>query len=75
MNEMQCPFCAQKNDKQVLVCRVCHRDIYIPMSLKAEHQELTLRRDRLRAELGDVKARLGASRSWPGFWVNKTPED
>jgi hypothetical protein len=68
MNEMQCPFCAQKNEEQVLVCRACHRDIYIPISLKAEHQELTLRRDKLHAELGDTKARLGVGRRWLGFW-------
>ena len=71
---MLCPFCAHKNDEEVLVCGSCHRDIYIPGALKAEHQELALRRDELRAELGDVRARLREGSQRPGFWAGKAPK-
>jgi hypothetical protein len=63
---MHCPFCAQENGEQVLVCRACHRDIAIPPSLMAEHKELSLKRDMLRAELDEVKTRLGVDRRWFG---------
>jgi hypothetical protein len=59
---MRCPFCSEENNEQSVVCRACHRDIIIPPSLKAEHLELSLKRDLLRAELSDAKARLGAGR-------------
>jgi hypothetical protein len=62
-----CPFCAQQIDKQAPVCRTCHRDIAIPPSLKAEHLELSLKRDVLRAELDDIKTRLGTVRRWFGL--------
>jgi hypothetical protein len=61
---MLCPFCAQENGEQIAVCRACHRDIVIPASLKAEHRELSLKRDLLRAELDNVETRLGAGRRW-----------
>ncbi len=64
---MLCPFCAQENGEPVLVCRACHRDIVIPPSLKAEHRELSLKRDLLRAELDNVKTRLRAGRRWFGL--------
>jgi hypothetical protein len=64
---MLCPFCAQTNSEQVLVCRTCHRDVVIPPSLKAEHLELSFKRDLLRTQLGDVIARLGADRRWLGL--------
>jgi hypothetical protein len=67
MSDDFCPFCAQQNDEQVLVCRACHRDIAIPPSLKAEHLELSLKCEVLRTELDDVKTRLGASRRWFGL--------
>ena len=57
-----CPFCARETDEQVAVCWVCHRDIAIPAPLKAEHRELSLKRDLLRAELDDVKKRLSTGR-------------
>ncbi len=64
---MLCPFCARENDEQIAVCRSCHRDIVIPPSLKAEHLELSLKLNMLRAELSDVKARLGAGHRWFGL--------
>ena len=62
MSDDFCPFCAELNDKQVLVCRTCHRDIAIPPSLKAEHLELSLKCGVLRTELDDVRTRLDAGR-------------
>jgi hypothetical protein len=62
---MLCPFCFEANNEQVVVCRACQRDIIIPSSLKAEHRELSLKRDALRAELSDAKAKLG-TRRWFG---------
>jgi len=38
-----------------------------PPSLKAEHLELSLKLNMLRAELSDVKARLGAGHRWFGL--------
>jgi hypothetical protein len=61
---MLCPFCSEANDELAVVCRICHRDIVIPASLRAELQELSLKRDLLRAELSDAKARLGTGRRW-----------
>jgi hypothetical protein len=59
---MPCPFCAQENAEEVVVCRTCHRDIAIPALLKAEHRELSIKRELLRAELGKAKARLASRR-------------
>jgi hypothetical protein len=64
---MLCPFCSEANDEQTVVCRVCHRDIVIPASLRAELRELSLKRDLLRAELSDAKAKLGTDRHWFGL--------
>lgn len=64
---MRCPFCSEEIGEQAIVCRVCQRDIVIPSSLKAEHRELSLKRDLLRAELSDAKARLGVGRRWFGL--------
>jgi hypothetical protein len=64
---MPCPFCSEEIGEQAVVCRACHRDIVIPPSLKAERQELSLKRDLLRAELADAKTRLGAGRRWFGL--------
>jgi hypothetical protein len=58
-----CPFCAEEIPEQAAVCRACHRDIAIPAPLEAEHLELSLKRDALRAELD--RARL-ADRRWLG---------
>jgi len=63
-----CPFCAQENGEQVLVCRTCHRDIAIPLSLKAEHRDLLLKRQQLRDALDRARASLGTGRRRFGFW-------
>jgi hypothetical protein len=64
---MRCPFCSEEIREQAVVCRACHRDIAIPLSLKAEHRELSLKRDLLRAELDSAKTRLGTGRRWFGL--------
>jgi hypothetical protein len=65
---MLCPFCAQENGEQVVVCRACHRDIAIPLSLKAEHQDLLLKRQQLRDALDRARAGLGTGHRRFGFW-------
>lgn len=66
---MLCPFCGEENGGQIAVCRACHRDIIIPLSLKAERQELFLKLEALRSELSTVNAKLGASRRrWFGLF-------
>jgi hypothetical protein len=57
-----CFFCKAEKDQQSLVCPACGRDTSIPSSLAAEHQALSQKRDRLRAELVEAKARLEAHR-------------
>ena len=71
---LACPFCSEEIPERAAVCRTCHRDIAIPAPLEAEHLELSLKRDALRAELGDAKARL-ADRRWFGRWLTNAPED
>ena len=61
---MRCPFCAAEKDDNALVCRTCNRDTAVPQSLRAEHEELLLRRDSLRAELAHAKDRLAARMRW-----------
>lgn len=57
-----CPFCAQPNAPQALVCHACARDIVIPESLIAERDELLLKRAKMREELASAKAELEALR-------------
>jgi len=57
-----CPFCIEENNPDAAVCRVCHRDIAIPPALRAEHQELSRKREQLRLELSRAKAGLEARR-------------
>lgn len=57
-----CPFCAQPNAPQALVCSSCARDIAVPLSLIAERDELLLKRDTVRQELANAKAELEALR-------------
>jgi hypothetical protein len=57
-----CPFCAGENDACALVCNACHRDIVIPSSLIAEHQELLHKREQLRAELDQTRAAISRRR-------------
>ena len=65
---MLCPFCAQENGERVAVCHACHRDIAIPLSLKAEHQDLLLKRQQLRDALDRARAGLGTGHRRFGFW-------
>jgi len=60
-----CFFCKAEKDEQSLVCSACGRDTAIPSSLAAEHQALSQKRDRLRAELVEAKARLESRRRKP----------
>jgi ribosomal protein L40E len=66
-----CPFCIEENSPDAAVCRVCHRDIAIPFPLRAEHQELSRKREQLRLELDRAKAGLesgsGPARRWLGI--------
>ena len=70
-----CPFCVEENSPEAVVCRVCHRDIVIPSALRAEHQELSHKREQLRLELDRAKAGLesglesglGPARRWLGI--------
>jgi hypothetical protein len=61
----KCFFCKTENDVQALVCPACGRDIAIPSALAAEHQALSQKRDRLRAELAEAKAKLKSLRQKP----------
>lgn len=69
-----CPFCAEEIPERAAVCRACQRDIAIPAPLEAEHRELSLKRDALRAELIRAKARL-PDRRWFGRRLTNAPED
>jgi hypothetical protein len=70
-----CPFCIEENNPDAAVCRVCHRDIVIPPPLRAEHEELSRKREQLRLELDRAKAglesrlnaRLGPAGRWFGI--------
>jgi hypothetical protein len=61
---MRCPFCAAEKDENALVCPTCNRDTAVPQSLRAEHEELLRKRDSLRAELAQAKAKLAARLRW-----------
>lgn len=56
----QCPYCTGEVDDRALVCAGCGRDIAVPEALVREHDELIRKRDRLRAELAEVRATLTA---------------
>jgi hypothetical protein len=60
-----CFFCKAENDEHALVCPACGRDRAVPLALAAEHQALSQKRDRLRAELAAAKARLRSLRQKP----------
>jgi hypothetical protein len=57
-----CFFCKTKKDECALVCPACGRDTAVPSALAAEHQALSQKRDLLRAELVEAKARLKSHR-------------
>jgi hypothetical protein len=60
-----CFFCKSEKDERALVCPTCGRDTAVPSALAAEHQALSQKRDRLRAELAEAKARLKSYRQKP----------
>jgi hypothetical protein len=60
-----CFFCKTEKDERSLVCPACGRDTAVPSPLAAEHQALSQKRDRLRAELVEAKARLESNRRKP----------
>jgi hypothetical protein len=60
-----CFFCKAEKDEQSLACPACGRDTAIPSSLAAEHQALSQKRDRLRADLVEAMARLESHRRKP----------
>lgn len=53
-----CPFCAQPNVSNALVCSSCSRDIAIPESLIAERDDLIRKRAMAGEELEQAKAEL-----------------
>jgi hypothetical protein len=55
---MRCPFCAQENPEQALVCSSCARDITVPLSLIAERDDLIQKCDKVRDELSWAKAQV-----------------
>lgn len=57
-----CPFCAQPNEPQALVCSSCSRDIAIPETLIAERDDLVRKRALAGEELAQVQAELGTLR-------------
>lgn len=57
---VRCPFCAQENPEQALVCGSCARDVKVPSSLIVERDDLIQKRDKLRDELSRAKAQVAA---------------
>jgi hypothetical protein len=57
-----CFFCQTESGERTLVCAACGRDAAVPAALAAEHEALSLKRDRLRVELAEAKARLASLR-------------
>ena len=60
-----CFFCQSEKDEQAPVCPACGRDTAIPAPLAAEHQALSQKRDRLRADLIEARARLASRQRKP----------
>lgn len=57
-----CPFCAQPNAAEALVCSSCSRDITIPETLIVERDDLLRKRALASEELAKAKAELDALR-------------
>jgi hypothetical protein len=55
-----CPFCAGENALLALVCVLCSRDIAVPLSLTAERDSLSRKRDLMKEDLAKAKAELRA---------------
>jgi len=60
-----CFFCKAEQDEQAFVCPACGRDTAIPAPLVTEHHALLQKRDRLRSDLIEAKARLASRRRKP----------
>ena len=64
---MNCPYCRSETDEDALVCAACSRDIAVPSTLIAEHDELLRKREALRDELkrrrGEVETIIGRRKS------------
>ena len=60
-----CFFCQAEKDEQALVCAACGRDTAVPAPLAAEHHALLQKRDRLRADLVEARARLASRQRKP----------
>ena len=58
-----CPLCASVQSTAALVCTVCNRDIAIPGSLKAEYEDLLLKREALREKIAKANERIATLRS------------
>ena len=70
--ELVCPYCAQENAPQALVCRACSRDIAVPASLIAERDDLTRKRARAREDLVNARAELDQLRGRLRFHIRRT---
>jgi hypothetical protein len=55
---MTCPFCAQGNALNALVCASCSRDIAVPVLLIAERDDLVRKRDAARQRLLTARTEL-----------------
>jgi hypothetical protein len=55
---MMCPFCANENALQAVVCRSCARDIAAPKSLLAERDDLVRKHEMVQQALLMARAEL-----------------
>jgi len=62
---VRCPFCAQENPVQAVVCGSCARDMTVPSSLIAEREDLIKKRDEVRDELARARAQVVAFKHAP----------
>jgi hypothetical protein len=60
---MMCPFCAQENASEAVVCGFCARDIAAPKSLLAERDDLVRKRELLQQALFVSRAELDGFRN------------
>ena len=59
---MICPFCANENAVQAVVCGCCARDIAVPQSLVAERDELLRKREIVQQALSAARTELAQLR-------------
>jgi hypothetical protein len=55
---MMCPFCANENAVQAVVCGSCARDISAPQSLIAERDDLLRKREMMQQALLAARTEL-----------------